>query len=117
MQVAFEELKEGLCTAPVLVYPEYTTRNVEAIFSVGEKVLMRREEQPKGPKIWARMWLGPYTIKAESHPRYHLESEGGKSTRNPAHVRRLRKSVERDVSTIVHDEGTKIRLKAPGPLC
>ncbi len=43
-------------------------RKEEAIFSVGEKVLLRRGGKPKGPKIWARMWLGPYTIKEESHP-------------------------------------------------
>ena len=80
----------------------------EAIFEIGDLVLLRRGNQPRGSKFEARMWLGPFEVVSVHHPRYTLKNAPGRKSRKPVHLRRLRKYYERNDEQIecqVEDKG------------
>ena len=55
-------------------------------------MLFRHRSLGTGPKFSSWIWLGPYEVILEEHPRYVLKCTGVRRTRNAVHARRLIRS-------------------------
>ena len=88
------ELGIALAARAERLVPQMVTE--EQKFKIGDWVLSRRGNQPEGSKFEARMWLGPYKVRAVQHPRYELENAPGRRSRKPVHVRCIRLYMQRE---------------------
>ena len=68
----------------------------EAVFKIGDMVLMYWEKNTTGPKQLKKDWSRLFTIKEEERPRYIFEPDNKRKSRKPVQTRRLRRRVARE---------------------